>query len=325
MTDIQTFLNNFIVPRSGECYSDSAKKKNGGYLKDIHRSVVDMNVISQVTDYLETVLENRSLCLLDAYLQYARYFKLNGLPELEKLRIDKHANKAVKVQDELVLPDKDTLLKIYDKIPEQTFINVKHKCVLNLLLNESWILRTDLSTVKYRNYDISTDSYYKEGVIHFHELTKTKDENENRSLNDESIRLLDLLAKHSKSEYLFVESETKDKNDAFTSLVKHISEKYFALPYCINVFRKLKATRKVIDVMRDNSLNEKEKLVKLISDAKADNHSLETVVRHYLHTLPENKVDCVEPKYTTFYLNGNEIKLLSGSSIKIDGVLYEST
>ncbi len=320
MTDIETFLKDFIVPRSGECYSDSCKKKNGGYLKNIHQSVDNMNVITQVLEYLETVQEKKSLCLLDSYLQYARHFKLNGLQDLEKHRIDKQKTKTIKVQDELVLPDKDTLLKIYAKLPELSFINIKHKCVLNLLLNESWILRTDLSTVKHRNYDILKDSYYKDGVIHFHELTKTKDEDENRNLNNESIRLLDLLAKFSKSEYLFVETGTKDKNDAFSSLVIHLSEKYFALPYSINIYRKLKATHKVIDVMNDSTLNEKEKLLKLITDAKADNHSLETVVKYYLHSLPETKT---EPVYTTFYLNGNEIKLLSGSSIKIDGVLFE--
>lgn len=294
---IEEFLNTYIIPKSQKCYSEKTKINNRRYLLNILDNVKDnMDNINQVIQFIKTIEHEPTLLKnLDSYLVYSRHYNLPDFTTLEEYRIQKHDNKAVKIENELVLPDKVKLLDIVKKIPEDTFVNVKHKCLLNILLTESWILRTDLGSVMYRNFNKEKNSYYQDGVVYFNKLKKTLTENEQRTFSHESQRLIALLIKKSKSDFLFVETITKDKNDAFTTLVKNASKIHFKKPYSVNIYRKINTSNSFQATMTDDTLNNKEKIITAMANTKSNNHSLSVAMEYYVKTLPENP----KPKFFT--------------------------
>lgn len=294
---IEDFLNKYIVPKSGKHYAEKTKINNRRYLLNILDNVKEnIENINQVIQFIETIEHEPTLLKnLDSFLVYARHYNLAGIEKLEAYRLQKHETKAVKIENELVLPDKVKLLEIVKAIPEDTFVNVKHKCLLNILLTESWILRTDLSNVMYRNFDKEKDSYYKDGIVYFTELKKTLDKGEQRSFSEESQRLIVLLIKKSKSDFLFVETKTKDRSDAFTTLVKNASKIHFKEPYSVNIYRKINTSNSFQATMTDDSLSNKEKIITAIANTKSNNHSLSVAMEYYVKTLPENP----KPKFFT--------------------------
>ena len=294
---IEDFLKNHVVPKSGLGYAEKTKINNRRYLLNILDNVKDnMDNINQVIQFIETIEHEPTLLKnLDSYLVYARHYNLADFTTLEEYRIQKHETKAVKIENELVLPDKVKLLDIVKKIPEDSFVNIKHKCLLNILLAEKWVLRTDLGSVMYRNFDKEKDSYYQDGVVYFHQLKKTLDKGEQRTFSQESQRLIALLIKKSKSDFLFVETITKDKNDAFTTLVKNASKIHFKKPYSVNIYRKINTSNSFQATMTDDTLNNKEKIITAMANTKSNNHSLSVAMEYYVKTLPENP----KPKFFT--------------------------
>lgn len=294
---IEDFLNKYIVPKSGKHYAEKTKINNRRYLLNILDNVKEnIENINQVIQFIETIEHEPTLLKnLDSFLVYARHYNLVDIKILEAFRIQKHENKTVKIESELVLPDKVKLLEIVKAIPEDTFVNVKHKCLLNILLTESWILRTDLSNVMYRNFDKEKDSYYKDGIVYFTELKKTLDKGEQRTFSEESQRLIVLLIKKSKSDFLFVETKTKDRSDAFTTLVKNASKIHFKEPYSVNIYRKINTSNSFQATMTDDSLSNKEKIITAMANTKSNNHSLSVAMEYYVKTLPENP----KPKFFT--------------------------
>lgn len=319
---IEDFLNNYIVPKSGKHYAKSSKDNNRRYLLNILDTMKnDMDNINQVIQFIETIEHEPTLLKnLDSFLVYARHYNLVDIKILEAFRIQKHENKTVKIESELVLPDKVKLLEIVKAIPEDTFVNVKHKCLLNILLTESWVLRTDLATVMYRNFNKEKNSYYQDGVVYFHQLKKTLDKGEQRTFSQESVRLLDLLVKKSKSDFLFVETITKDKNDAFTTLVKNASKIHFKEPYSVNIYRKINTSNSFQATMTDDSLSNKEKIITAMANTKSNNHSLSVAMEYYVKTLPDTQTT----KINIFYYKDIEIKIPVGNSVEIDGIVFKS-
>lgn len=288
---IEDFLNKYIVPKSGKHYAEKTKINNRRYLLNILDNVKEnIENINQVIQFIETIEHEPTLLKnLDSFLVYARHYNLVDIKILEAFRIQKHENKTVKIESELVLPDKVKLLEIVKAIPEDTFVNVKHKCLLNILLTESWILRTDLSNVMYRNFDKEKDSYYKDGIVYFTELKKTLDKGEQRTFSEESQRLIVLLIKKSKSDFLFVETKTKDRSDAFTTLVKNASKIHFKEPYSVNIYRKINTSNSFQATMTDDSLSNKEKIITAMTNTKSNNHSLSVAMEYYVKTLPDTQ------------------------------------
>lgn len=129
-------------------------------------------------------------------------------------------------------------------------------------------LRTDLSSIKIKNYDIEKDNYYLDGEIIFNTLVKKDGKINIKLTNEELIEKLN--NKEYKNDYL-LDYENMDRNNYESKLCKEV----FGIGIC--EYRKMYITKSFNGLQTP-----KEILKKAFEIAQQSNTSIEMVYQYYL-------------------------------------------
>jgi hypothetical protein len=212
-------------------------------------------------------IENQTLAAItkrNKHFNCIKYIKENNL-NIE-YEFDKRPLQALRKE----LPNRTELR---DKLTNIT--NPEHKLIFSLLLNYENVLRTDLALVKLSNYN-EGDSYYKDGVIYFPTILKTKTYKKIEiPLSDED----KLLVNFSK-DYLIGSIISKDRSNTFSKYVKKLSKIYFDTPLTITCFRKMVERQLLSELEIDATWIEKYN--KLKQEVSKRGHDIQTCIQYYV-------------------------------------------
>lgn len=195
----------------------------------------------------------------------------------------------------------------------------KDKIILILVASLKYdVLRTDYSTVKFKNYDEDKDNYYKEGVIKFNVVRKRNQENTNLKpisikldKNDKNI-IEEYISTISNREYIF----HLQLPSSFAKWIKVVGKKHLNVEYTISDYRKM-CPRYILD--KCETVSELVKTQRKI--AYNQGHSSNTQLDYYLKDVKlskvKQKVETIQYEETIeLIVNGKKL-IISGENIKI--------
>lgn len=181
-------------------------------------------------------------------------------------------------------------------------------------------LRSDLCSIKLKNFDIEKDNYFNQEAFIFNDLVKIKERN-----NVETKLKIDLkqseidFVKSLKTEYLYDINKVENRNDHFIQYLAKISEKYLGERMGIQKFRRLYITKNLNELIK---LAPFELLKGAEILAKQMNTSISIMLSNYYGKM-EFKSPETEPKETETQTKTPKLKLEDGNYKIIDGILYK--
>lgn len=229
-TNHAKFLNTFLKDKSIEYVKDTSNVKN-----EIEKMTSSLN------------LQKRYYGCLSSFSKYIG-LKYN---DTEYLELNKFYNNMFKeTQKSIVTEPKPDLpvinySDIVHKMPEENINDITAKIMLYYHFVFATPLRTDLITIKLRNYS-DNDNYYLNGQFVFNCCLKTK-RTIIQDLDEYFIGLVDKMITINSSDYLIVDSNGKPFNSKiYSNRLRFLTKKYFGQTLGINTARKNAISRELV-------------------------------------------------------------------------------
>lgn len=256
-------------------FEDLSSKTKDMYTKAYNLIPCDKSDFGDVLEYAETLSVHQQKTLFKALVHFDEVNKEMYSKKLLDFANADRERSSIKFYSEneqklleyyrLVMAESTDTSK-YTNIYSRMVNGTLEKVLICLHLNHP--LRSDYYTIKIRNYNIKSDNYYSNGVIHFNEMVKV-----NRSfsikLSEDSTEVVNSYIRG------LPENESSlfpwKNSNSYTQAVRRISSEVFGEPFSINKYRHLKDFPNAIkDIYSE--LNER---------ALSMNHTLATHVSNY--------------------------------------------
>lgn len=244
--------------------------------------------------------------------------------------------------------DKESLVKKISELPESNYQEITKKLVLKMMADENFVLRSDLISIKYRNFN-ETDNKIVMNTMHFKNLRKKGECNISFIIKENTLDLITKLLgfpESSESDYIFNIKTSdgnvpKQPNDNFAKYIKRISKQVCGYDLGLNDYRKLFASTKTAETekkLKNGEITIKEAISELQDASSSSNHSLETHLKYYVYPVKESEetveepkepkgkepeiVEEVKPDTITIIINGNEITVPRGVPFTVNDNKY---
>ena len=159
-------------------------------------------------------------------------------------------------------------------------------------------MRSDILSVKVRNYDTKTENYYLDGKLIFNDLLKVKKDNALiKTLSEDAKRICEKIKAIGESDYLIYKDRGERYSSSLTLLLKKISLKRLGVPLDVNICRKIYASNGFSGCETVNEI-----LLTADSISKDLNNSIPTLANYYVN------IPTVSDPVIEIELNGNKIK-----------------
>ena len=280
LKDLETFLNDRLKSKSKSKSTVSQYKYCINLLKEnnINKLIVD-DILKLFDNKL--VNPNTYITRLSPLITFFKH--KNYSIEFNKLinKRNQLENKIDSTIDNDIVEDWD---EIYNKA--KTIQDFDEKLLIYCFLFIP--LRSDITTVKIRNYNAQVDNYYLNGKIVFNSLIKKegiKTIDVPKELDDliHNIKLVNY-----QEDYL-IRLNYKDRSNGITRQLGKVSLKYFGKQLTINDYRHIYSTHKA---QQTEDLSLKQRLKSIDETSKIMNNSVLSQVRYYIRkTLEEKKED----------------------------------
>jgi len=305
LKDLETFLNDRLKSKSKSKSTVSQYKYCINLLKEnnINKLIVD-DILKLFDNKL--VNPNTYITRLSPLITFFKH--KNYSIEFNKLinKRNQLENKIDSTIDNDVVEDWD---EIYNKA--KTIQDFDEKLLIYCFLFIP--LRSDITTVKIRNYNAQVDNYYLNGKIVFNSLIKKggiKTIDVPKELDDliQNIKLVNY-----QEDYL-IRLNYKDRSNGITRQLGKVSLKYFGKQLTINDYRHIYSTYKS---KQTEDLPLKQRLKSIDETAQIMNNSVLSQVRYYIRKTMDNKREDFEK----LLKNINVIHSYDGKVYIVDNII----
>lgn len=289
METVEDFVNNHLYKRNNEYFNYSANVKSN------HRTFLnkffkdnDVEIVKDIVKTKEIInsftssknLHKRYFGCLASFCNY-QYTKTNDI----SWNLNNAYNSLFKETQDHIISEEKPVLKNTDynskigDLPEKCISEIMNKIILLYHFSDA-PLRSDLCSIKIRNYDTSVDNYYNNETKQFvfNKIVKTKrkiTQNINEILNALIIKRMIF----QDGEYLITQSNNKPfSNKVYSNKFSRLSKKVFGESIGINTCRKLAISKQLKDT---NGGNDGLKVIVASNLAKQMGNSVNTVLSYY--------------------------------------------
>ena len=277
LKDLETFLNDRLKSKSKSKSTVSQYKYCINLLKENN---IDKLVVDDILKLFDNKLVNPNTYITRLSPLITFFKHKNYSIEFNKLinKRNQLENKIDSTIDNDIVEDWD---EIYNKA--KTIQDFDEKLLIYCFLFIP--LRSDITTVKIRNYNAQVDNYYLNGKIVFNSLIKKggiKTIDVPKELDDliQNIKLVNY-----QEDYL-IRLNYKDRSNGITRQLGKVSLKYFGKQLTINDYRHIYSTHKA---KQTEDLPLKARLKSIDETSKLMNNSVLSQVRYYIRKTMDNK------------------------------------
>ena len=305
LKDLETFLNDRLKSKSKSKSTVSQYKYCINLLKEYN---IDNLIADDILKLFDSKLVNPNTYITRLSPLITFFKHKNYSIEFNKLinKRNQLENKIDSTIDNDIVEDWE---EIYNKA--KTIQDFDEKLLIYCFLFIP--LRSDITTVKIRNYNAQVDNYYLNGKIVFNSLIKKggiKTIDVPKELDDliQNIKLVNY-----QEDYL-IRLNYKDRSNGITRQLGKVSLKYFGKQLTINDYRHIYSTYKS---KQTEDLPLKQRLKSIDETAQIMNNSVLSQVRYYIRKTMDNKREDFEK----LLKNINVIHSYDGKVYIVDNII----